>query len=360
MSDLFRQLSSQNRALAALDTTARNRVGPTITEAFNTLTPYLRVVVANNPGLTPIQVLARQDVVAQLDRTFEALLAQLQLQIDDAATAARVLALNAARAQLENLDMPLAGTPAVLDSGYLADVKARLAVAMRETRIDLHDTIVAAIERVPVPPSYHEDATRGVVNVPQAHGAARGAAVPDAVNSVLADLALRGQLGVSAATQRAYSEASADAYRMAGTQHDAELGKMWVANYANGHVPCPSCAALSGQVARLDTEFFIPRWVKRTFKLFGQLMGPPAHPNCQCKIVPCVLQASPPPSTVRPTVIQVAPADTELQEAATVTPVPLPALVSASDIRAMTPSTFVKLLAALLTLLANLLRKYHG
>lgn len=51
-------------------------------------------------------------------------------------------------------------------------------------------------------------------------------------------------------------------------------GKKWLVAQDN---VCPGCEALDGQVAELDGEFKSDE--------YGEISGPPAHPNCRCDVV---------------------------------------------------------------------------
>lgn len=64
------------------------------------------------------------------------------------------------------------------------------------------------------------------------------------------------------------------AYRATGVQK-----KEWI---TDPDEPCESCQALSGQVVGIDEQFSSPD--------YGSLDGPPAHPNCECDVVPVVAE----------------------------------------------------------------------
>lgn len=336
---ILSQLAAQNRALQALERAAVARIEPILTTALANLKPYLTVVFTNNPQTAPATLLDRPDISNLIETTVNAAVSQAKLQAQISAAAALQLGQQAATAQLDELGM-LPGTPsAQVPQDYLDAVNARFDDAASQYKADLRHQIVQNASAVQVPTSYKQS-DFGVNNVTAAYGELKGQAAAESVDKVLPDLIQRSELGVSAATQRAYSEASAQTYASAAETAGIQMGKMWVANWSDGHVPCPVCAALSGQVVPVDAEFVVPSHLKH--KKFGKLTGPQAHPNCQCRLVPAPLEAD---------------ETQEVKQAATVPTVKLPTVVKSSDIRKMPPKTFSKLLASWLVALANLMRK---
>lgn len=49
---------------------------------------------------------------------------------------------------------------------------------------------------------------------------------------------------------------------------------------------CTTCRELDGQVVALGHAFDVGALIRNKLKLYGDLIVPPAHPNCKCKIVP--------------------------------------------------------------------------
>lgn len=87
---------------------------------------------------------------------------------------------------------------------------------------------------------------------------------------------LRAGLSAGVAAQRGYTDAlvaAAEELASAGF----EVRKVWTANTVN-HTPCPQCLELHGSEVGLKEDFpMLPG--KRAYL---NLVGPPAHPNCQC------------------------------------------------------------------------------
>ena len=87
---------------------------------------------------------------------------------------------------------------------------------------------------------------------------------------------LRMQHGAGVAAQRGYTDAMVGGF---GELADFgfRLRKVWIANFTNND-PCEHCRALHGQEVSLHEEF--P--ADPELKVFGDLLGPPRHPRCQC------------------------------------------------------------------------------
>lgn len=58
--------------------------------------------------------------------------------------------------------------------------------------------------------------------------------------------------------------------------------KLWLANFADGNVPCEFCTALHGTEVDLDADFPTDA---NLLKVYGDLQGPPRHPRCKCRCV---------------------------------------------------------------------------
>lgn len=82
------------------------------------------------------------------------------------------------------------------------------------------------------------------------------------------------------AAQRGYTDQTISAYTEL-EDFGFELRKVWVANFVD-NTPCPACVRLHGQSIRLHEMF-----QEQTGEpgVYRDLIGPPRHPRCQCKIV---------------------------------------------------------------------------
>lgn len=86
------------------------------------------------------------------------------------------------------------------------------------------------------------------------------------------------------AAQRGYTDQTIAAYTEL-EDFGYQLRKVWVANFID-NVPCPSCTRLHGTQIGLHEMF---REESGEPGVYRDLIGPPRHPRCQCKIVVLVL-----------------------------------------------------------------------
>lgn len=93
--------------------------------------------------------------------------------------------------------------------------------------------------------------------------------------------AQRAGLAAVSAANRYYTETQQAVYAAA---FDAGYGveKVWTTTKTAPTPPCAHCAALDGTVVGVDALFTPPAGLTP----YTDLDGPPAHPNCRCRIVP--------------------------------------------------------------------------
>lgn len=97
----------------------------------------------------------------------------------------------------------------------------------------------------------------------------------------VASMSHRAKMSASVAAQRGMSDGHMLTYKKADLP-DAVWKKVWLANFTNNS-PCPTCTALHGIVVDLDDEFPAP--AGSGLAVYGDLSGPPRHPNCKCRLV---------------------------------------------------------------------------
>lgn len=94
---------------------------------------------------------------------------------------------------------------------------------------------------------------------------------------------LRMQHGAGVAAQRGYTDATVAGYSEL-EDFGFRLRKIWLANFVNND-PCLHCRALHGTEVGLNEQF--PAGAD--LKVYGNLLGPPRHPRCQCYLVVLVV-----------------------------------------------------------------------
>jgi hypothetical protein len=105
----------------------------------------------------------------------------------------------------------------------------------------------------------------------------RSREVKAALDRLSANLAVRAGMTVSSAVTRAATEAALEAHL-----GDPGASKTWVADFA-GNRPCVTCATLHGTTIPVDQPFMLPE--DSSLVIWQDLMGPPAHPYCHCRLV---------------------------------------------------------------------------
>lgn len=87
------------------------------------------------------------------------------------------------------------------------------------------------------------------------------------------------QHSAGVAAQRGYTDQTIASYTEL-QDFGMELRKYWVANFVNND-PCPTCRRLHGTSAGLHESFRAATGEPGVYK---DLIGPPRHPRCQCRL----------------------------------------------------------------------------
>jgi hypothetical protein len=93
--------------------------------------------------------------------------------------------------------------------------------------------------------------------------------------------ARRAGLAATTIANRAYTEAQLAAYRAVRDDSDVTVMKVWIANTMLRTAPCAYCMHLHGTAVNVESEFSAPSGLM----VYADLMGPPAHINCRCRLV---------------------------------------------------------------------------
>jgi len=87
------------------------------------------------------------------------------------------------------------------------------------------------------------------------------------------------QHSAGVAAQRGYTDQTIASYTEL-EDFGLELRKYWVANFVN-NTPCPACTRLHGTAVGLHEMF---RTETGEPGVYRDLIGPPRHPNCKCRL----------------------------------------------------------------------------
>lgn len=133
------------------------------------------------------------------------------------------------------------------------------------------------------------------------------------------------QHSAGVAAQRGYTDQLIASYKELA-DFGYKLRKIWLANFVD-NVPCPVCRKLHGTEVGLNDQFRVESGEPG---VYIDLVGPPRHPRCQCKIV-----------------VLVESLETALTPLVLPTPPPAPNVMSTDDVKRMPKGIFRAVIAAL-------------
>ena len=262
-----RSVQKVKDTLTDIDVGMRTGVRARIEKAVGDYFAYARQVGINNPMLSPAEVFARADVQA--------------LWAQEAASLHSWLANRISEGFYKGADLGRSGDAhGVLDEGYLDAVNQDLTNYLATLDSQVRSAVWNAYNQIDWVPSYAQGGTS--TNVPHDTAVKRWDTASDSQSAVVTDISRRAHAGISAATHRGYTEGQLS------TITDTSMLKMWVANFAQPpeRGPCLTCIALHGMTIPVTEQF--PAEVTYAAKPLGvyrDLLGPPRHPNCRCKLV---------------------------------------------------------------------------
>lgn len=262
-----RSVQKVKDTLTDIDVGLRTGVRARIEQAVGDYFAYARQIGINNPMLSPAEVFARADVQA--------------LWAQEAASLHSWLANRISEGFYKGADLGRSGDAhGVLDEGYLDAVNQDLTNYLATLDSQVRSAVWNAYNQIDWVPSYAQGGTS--TNVPHDTAVKRWDTASDSQSAVVTDISRRAHAGISAATHRGYTEGQLS------TITDTSMLKMWVANFAQPpeRGPCLTCIALHGMTIPVTEQF--PAEVTYAAKPLGvyrDLLGPPRHPNCRCKLV---------------------------------------------------------------------------
>jgi hypothetical protein len=270
---------TSSAALRRIEDRARDSVRVAFGDLSGKFTGLLGLVVKNNPGKTPEEILGREDIAELLTKTLETGLSRARRSIQSAHVSAGGLGSVSAAQDLARLGIvaPRVPTPGTdyLNS-VLADLERNVSSVVSKASDAIRD-----VWDLPLPPSYHQ-AVGGAANPLKEQAAIRSQAIKHEVERIARDLTLRSELGVASVAHRAFTDAQTMVFKAAAEANPGvAILKVWVADTKSERPPCALCNALHGLAIPLDEEF-----PHGNADVYGDLQGPPRHPNCRCRIVP--------------------------------------------------------------------------
>lgn len=240
-------------SLRRLSTELRQRANRQVSSRVNELGSHLAVVVRSNPARPLAEVLDRPDIQRHLEDAV----------IHSQTSAEEIVREAWARAHGPDWSPYLDAILSDLQQTY---ANAPNVVTQHARR---------AFRSVPNAPAYRPGVTSANPRVDTANQ--RSEEVKSALNRLAANLGVRAGMAVSSAVTRAATESQLEPH-----QGDPGATKTWEADFA-GNRPCVSCAALHGTTIQVDEYFTLPSGAR--IVVWQDLMGPPLHPYCHCRVV---------------------------------------------------------------------------
>lgn len=225
-------------------------------EAGNEAADYVRLIARNNPTKTFDEILERSDVQQALSLPFK------EARTSSRAAVHAAWAQGVAQGRAAGLeDMAILGlTPA-----NNADPPATTFRASILSDVDGHRTLARTRFRQAVQDG-DLDALTGITN----------------------DLANRSALSTTVAGHRSYNSMKLKVFEATATKHGLKVRKIWITRFRP--TTCRTCAALHGTIVSLPAGFPATAHIGpgKPPLVYGDLIVPPRHPNCGCRIVPYI------------------------------------------------------------------------
>jgi len=262
-------VSADDTTLLTIEQRIRSQVTARLGTVVTHFGAYLAAAIREHSTLSGGELISRPDVYGALSTTLDA----AQESIENTVRAGYGASSRAAQVSAtRDLAAYQYTVPERLpDQGeHLAAILATVAVAFVMARNDIQQSIQAGYD--------------GVAGT--AANAARVLVAHEALSRAVRRLGVKATAAAVVAVHRGFTDAQQAIYAAYAAAHPgAQLTKRWVARSDN---PCPACRALHGTVIDLHAEFDHATTTDPTQKpppVFGALHGPPRHPNCRCRIV---------------------------------------------------------------------------
>ncbi len=157
------------------------------------------------------------------------------------------------------------------DSGYLVAVLAGLAAAFTAALLDIQNSVREAFD--------------GVAGAAVVAAAARVLTTNEALSRAVRRLGVRVTAAAASAVHRGYTDTQQATFTAYAAAHPyLAVTKQWQVQSAK---PCGYCRALDGHRVAVGAEFdrTLAPVDRPPLPVFGDLLGPPRHPNCRCRLV---------------------------------------------------------------------------
>lgn len=310
-------MSTEDRAtLATIESRVQAQVATRLTDITNGYGAYLAATVRDTTAASGAELVSATTLNTTLTTVLSAAQSRTESIVRAGYRAGAAAGHASAAAELAAAGYTVAAA-APADTAYLTAILGALTAAFLTARHDITESVRAAYDSIAGTPGEQVSAARILV-------------VHRALDRAVRRLGVRVRSAATVAVNRGYTDAQLAAYNGYARDHpSAAMRKEWVAAGPN---PCPACRALHGTVIAGPDEFDHRAGESDTFRalpVFGNLLGPPRHPHCRCRLV---YRPDPAGAKVRTVVAAGPPEDT-------------PTRLSAAEVRAIPRPRFDALAA---------------
>lgn len=264
-------MTPDDTALTAIESRVIGQLNSQVTTATNTINVAVANAIRDNPDTaTGHELVSRNDVHTALTGALAASQEQSADTTSSGYKAATALALLAMwllmRQHSDEQSKPAMPELGGMLAGILGDIVRAYGIAL----IGIQNRVRASYDTV-----------SGAKATPARILVARAA-----VDKEMRLLANRLRAAGTVAVHQGYSDAQEALAAAYGLNHpQLSITKTW---RTTSVVPCPSCKALNGTTLPLGQEFDRTATSEAKFKppaVYGNLLGPPRHPRCRCRLV---------------------------------------------------------------------------
>lgn len=254
-------------ALLAVESRVRGDVADALAKILVAWAALVAAVITAGRVRTGTELLSRSDVHGGLTRSLTALKGTVTSTVRGGYTAAAQLAAIRASRDLKKLGHDTPSTVPDLGTA-LSTIEADINTAFAQAMTDVQNSV--------------RDAFDGVQG--DSPTAARVLTVDQAVKQAVARLRQRLDAAAAVAVHRGSRDAQLAAFReFEQVNPYIGLRKRWRVTAVD---PCGMCRALDGSIVGVDAEFDreANSGSGRLRGVYGDLLGPPRHPNCRCQL----------------------------------------------------------------------------
>ena len=255
-------MTVSTKLLATIEAKVRASIDAQLRELTSTYMVAYQTAVADTPRAAGVQITSRADLNTAMTAALTEAQTAVEAHVRAGWLAASALALH-----------DDAGT-------YTTDVRALTETAFLKSVLDDIGKAfaVAALVIVAMVRDSHDRSTDIVP------GSARLALIRQTVDGAVRRLTVSTNAAISVAVYRGYTDMQLAMHAEFGETY---LGwkKRWLTTSAE---PCPACVALDGTTVGVDEAFDADATSDPTFippRVYQDLLGPPRHPNCKCRII---------------------------------------------------------------------------